>query len=115
MNEKSETTPTPTSSNSLLPEDTSSPTTSGLPYNPIGPWDENEEFMTAPLEGLCPHPVHLMTEEEVRNHVMKNQQYRQSYQTFKAEVERNEEDKVRVKRTRPQQKITSSGIDDLLA
>ena len=43
--------------------------------------------MTDPLLGLCPRPLHLMTEQELRNQVMEFQQLRTSHQTFKAKME----------------------------
>lgn len=47
-----------------------------------------DDFLTAPLEGLCLTPMHLMTEEEKRQKVIEIQQMRQSFQTFKAKVEK---------------------------
>lgn len=46
-----------------------------------------EDFETEPLSGLCELPAHLMTEQQMRDHVLQIQQHRQSFQTFKAEVE----------------------------
>jgi hypothetical protein len=51
--------------------------------------DEYEsDFLTEPLVGLCPTPSHLMTEEQRREYVVYLRTLRQSYQTYKAEVER---------------------------
>ena len=51
-------------------------------------------FDTAPLEGLCPQPLHLMTEEQMREWVVKIQQLRTSHQTYKATMERRNEPKT---------------------
>lgn len=55
-----------------------------------------EDFETEPLSGLCALPAHLMTEEQMRQHVMQIQQHRQSFQTHKAEVEAYEREQERV-------------------
>ena len=43
--------------------------------------------MTDPLESLCPCPVDKMTREQLLEYVVKLRNYRQTHQTFKADVE----------------------------
>ena len=116
MNEISPMSASKPSSNSSLQDVVSSQPTSTVSTpssNGEQPAQLDEDFLTAPLVGLCPKPVDQMTDEELRLHVMQVQQYRQSFQTFKAEVEQAEVENVRVKKQRAS-KITSSDIDILL-
>jgi len=50
-----------------------------------------EDFLTEPLTGLEPKPKHLMTESEMREYVVQVHNLRQSYQSFKADVEKKAE------------------------
>lgn len=56
-----------------------------------------EDFETEPLSGLCALPAHLMSEQQMREHVMQIQQHRQSFQTWKAETEEFERVQANVK------------------
>ncbi len=53
--------------------------------------EQDPLFMTAPLEGLCPSPMHLMSEEELRAYVVKIRQLRTSHQSFRAEMSKVKE------------------------
>src|SRR5437899_4246650 len=76
---------------------------------------EESDFLTAPLMGICPTPLHLLSDTERKNQVLLLRQLRQSAQTYKAELERKEEEVVRVKKVKgPAKKVTSSDIDALL-
>ena len=61
--------------------------------SPMNPSSQNSEddFLTAPLKGLMPKPMQEMTEEELRQFAQEIRQMRQSYQTYKAEIEKHEE------------------------
>ncbi len=52
-----------------------------------------EDFLTEPLTGLEPKPRHLMTEAELREYVVEVHNLRQSFQSFKANVEARAESK----------------------
>jgi len=54
---------------------------------------ETEEFMTAPLEGLCQQPLHLMTEEQMREWVTRIQMLRTSHQTYRAAMTKQKSEK----------------------
>ena len=59
------------------------------------PIPNEDDYMTAPLEtivGVSKKPMDQMSEEEKRLHVVYLQQLRQSFQTFKSEVERVSKD-----------------------
>lgn len=71
-------------------KETSVTTPTEKPSSPSSPTAELEtDPNTDPLVGLCPTPLHLMTEEEKRIRVVYLQQMRQSFQTFKSEMERD--------------------------
>lgn len=112
MNSNEETSPTSatsTSSNNSLPDATSLVTKNTLITL------QEEDFLTAPLMGLCQKPLHLMTPQERENHVTMLRQLQQSAQTFKAEVEKAEEEVVKVKKVKGAAKrSTASEIDSLL-
>lgn len=73
--------------------------------------------MTDPLTGLCPRLVKEMSEEELRQQVMLTQQFRQSFQTFKAEVEKAEEVEGKAKRVKREapKPASAKDLDDLLS
>ena len=115
MPETSPKSPKSTNSNNSSPAATLSPTTSMSDTSQQDSPEEMEDFLTAPLMGLCPKPLHLMTEEERKNHVLMLRQLQQSAQTFKAELEKKEEEVVKVRKAKgPSKKVTASDIDSLL-
>lgn len=60
--------------------------------------------------GLCDKPLHLMNDEEKRLHVVYVQQMRQSFQTFKSEIER----KANEKGLKQPKKVDLSELDEIL-
>jgi len=72
---------------------------------------DEEDELTEPLVGLCSNPVHLMTEEEKRLRVVHLHQMRQSFQTFKSEMERAAKTPVA---KRVKEKVDLSELEDLL-
>ena len=59
---------------------------------------DEEDFLTEPLVGLTERPTHLMSDDELREHVIYLRTMRQSFQTYKAEVEKKESPKVKRER-----------------
>lgn len=71
-----------------------------------------EDFNTEPLSGLCALPAHLMSPEQMRQHVIVVRQMRQSAQVFKVETEQHE--KIReVKVKSAPKKADISALEEL--
>jgi len=64
----------------------SSPTVESSQVTTTSATAEASDFTEAPLVGLCPKPMHEMSEQELREFVTFVRQNRQSVQTFKANV-----------------------------
>jgi hypothetical protein len=110
MNETSSTSPIANDSKTSSQTAGSSPAQS----TPNGSTSEVEDFLTAPLEGLCPRPMHLMTESELREYVLKVRNHRQSYQSYKAAVEASEAPVLdKVTKSRPKPKANLSEFEDM--
>lgn len=78
--------------------------------------DLTPDFNTDPLSGLCDKPAHLMTREEMTNHILRVRQMRQSAQVFKQETEIFEEVKERATpktRTKKVEKVDISDLDNM--
>ena len=69
--------------------------------------ESEDDALTDPLVGLCRKPMHLMSDEEKRLHVVYIQQLRQSFQTFKSEVEK-------VSQQKSQRKVDLTEMDEIL-
>ena len=77
------------------------------------PSDEGQEdFLSEPLSGLEPKPGHLMTESELREYVVMVRNLRQSYQSFKADVEAKAEAKS--PKARKKASEDKAGLSNLL-
>lgn len=71
----------------------------------------------APLLGLCPKPVHLMTEQEKRNHLAKVRNLRSNFAGWRAGVSaegKGDKDKDKDKEKVEIKEPTSTGLEDLI-
>ena len=101
--------PTNQNSSPLLSTEESSPTKSGSNTNNT---NLDEIFMTDPLESLCSCPVDKMTREQLLEYVVKLRNYRQTHQTFKADVESLEKTS-KTKREVVKKVVDLSGLAEL--
>lgn len=82
------------------------------PLSPIVTSPMEEDFQTAPLAGMVAEPMHLLTEEQMREKVLQIRQMRQSYHVYKQEVEKHEEEAV-AKVPRQTKKVDVSEFNEL--